>query len=60
MPLWFMTLLDRTVLHGQLRGTLGLIRALQQFGERGDPSETNRLLGTASITLAEWCELQRQ
>jgi uncharacterized protein YbjT (DUF2867 family) len=60
MPLWFMTLLDRTVLHGQLRGTLGLMRALQQSGERGDPTEANRLLGAPSITLGEWCELRRQ
>jgi NADH dehydrogenase len=56
MPLWFMTILDRTVLHGELRGTLGLMRALQESGERGDPTEANRLLGAPSITLAEWCE----
>jgi hypothetical protein len=56
MPLWFMTILDRTVLHGELRGTLGLMRAIQESGERGDPTEANRLLGAPSITLAEWCE----
>jgi uncharacterized protein YbjT (DUF2867 family) len=56
MPLWFMTILDRTVLYGELRGTLGLMRALQESGERGHPTEANRLLGAPSITLAEWCE----
>jgi hypothetical protein len=35
-PLWFMTVLDRTVLRGQLRGTLELMRALQHSGERRD------------------------
>jgi NADH dehydrogenase len=59
VPLWFMTLLNRTVLRGQLHGTLGLMRALQQFGERGDPSETNRLLGAPTTTLIDWCQQQR-
>lgn len=59
-PLWLMSLLDRTVLRGQLRGTLGLMRALQESGERGDATEANELLGAPSITLAEWCELRRQ
>jgi DDE superfamily endonuclease len=44
-PLWFMTVPDRTVLRGQLRGTLELMRAMQRSGERGDPSQANRLLG---------------
>lgn len=55
MPLWCMTLLDRTVLRGQLRGTLGLMRVLQDTGERGDPSQANQLLGAPSTTLAQWC-----
>ena len=57
-PLWLMTVLDRTVLHGQLRGTLGLMHALQESGERGDPTEANELLGAPAITLADWCEGQ--
>jgi hypothetical protein len=36
-PLWFMTVLDRTVLGGQPRGTLDVTRVLQAAGERGDP-----------------------
>jgi hypothetical protein len=37
-PLWFMTVPDWTMLRGQLRGTLELMRVLQRFGEQGDPS----------------------
>jgi hypothetical protein len=37
-PLWFMTLLDRTVLRGQLRGTLELMRALQHSASGGTPA----------------------
>jgi uncharacterized protein YbjT (DUF2867 family) len=55
-PLWFMTVLDRTALRGQLRGTLELMRALQHSGERGDPSQANRLLGAPTTTLLQWCE----
>jgi uncharacterized protein YbjT (DUF2867 family) len=58
-PLWFMTVLDRTVLHGQLRGTLELMRVLQRFGERGDPSQANQLLGPPTTTLLQWCQQQR-
>jgi uncharacterized protein YbjT (DUF2867 family) len=57
-PLWFMTILDRTVLRGQLRGTLGLMRAIQEQGERGDPRPTNKLLGAPATTLAEWLQAQ--
>jgi uncharacterized protein YbjT (DUF2867 family) len=57
-PLWFMTLLDRTVLRGQLRGTLDLMRVLQRSGERGDPSQANQLLGPPTTTLLRWCEQQ--
>ena len=58
-PLWFMTVLDRTVLRGQLRGTLELMRAMQHAGERGDPSQANRLLGTPTTTLLHWCDQRR-
>jgi uncharacterized protein YbjT (DUF2867 family) len=58
-PLWFMTVLDRTVLRGQLRGTLELMQAMQRSGERGDPSQANRLLGAPTTTLLHWCDQRR-
>ena len=58
-PLWFMTVLDRTVLRGQVRGTLELMQAMQRFGERGDPSQANRLLGAPTTTLLHWCDQRR-
>ena len=54
MPLWFVSALNRVVLHGQLSGTLPLMRAMQRLGERGDPAETNRLLGAPPTTLGSW------
>lgn len=60
MPLWFMALADRTFLRRQLHGTLELMRALQQHGERGDPQPTNHLLGTPSTILTHWLRTQPQ
>ncbi len=54
MPLSLMILLDRSVLHGQLRGTLPLMRMIQKHGERGDPDHANRLLGAPTTTLTDW------
>jgi uncharacterized protein YbjT (DUF2867 family) len=39
-----------------LRAKRGRSVPLQESGERGDPTEANRLLSAPSITLAEWCE----
>lgn len=58
MPLWFMSLADRTILQGRLHGTLPLMRALDSHGERGDPGPTRRLLGPVDTTLTEWLQTE--
>jgi hypothetical protein len=55
-PLWFMTVLDPTVLGGQLRGTLDLMRVLQQEGGAGRPQPGQSALGAPTTTLLQWCE----
>jgi NAD(P)H-binding len=42
--------------HTSWRPCRGRSGALQESGERGDPTEANRLLSAPLITLAEWCE----
>jgi uncharacterized protein YbjT (DUF2867 family) len=59
LPLWFMSIVDALFMRGQLRGTLQLMKAMQQLGERGDPSEANAMLGAPTTTLRRWCEVQR-
>jgi len=59
MPLWFMSIVDALFMRGQLRSTLQLMKAMQNLGERGDPSEANEMLGTPTTTLRRWCEEQR-
>ena len=59
MPLWFMSIVDALFMRGQLRGTLQLMKAMQNLGERGDPSGANEMLGAPTTTLPRWCEEQR-
>ena len=59
MPLWFMSMVDALFMRGQLRGTLQLMKAMQNLGERGDPSGANEMLGAPTTTLPRWCEEQR-
>jgi hypothetical protein len=58
MPLWFMSIVDALFTRGQPRSTIQLMREMQQVGERGDPSDTNEVLG-APTTLPQWGERQQ-
>jgi uncharacterized protein YbjT (DUF2867 family) len=58
MPLWFMSFVDALFTSGQLRSTIQLMGEMQRVGERGDPSDTNEVLG-APTTLPRWCERQQ-
>ncbi len=58
VPLGLMRLLDRLFMGGKLRANLELMGLLQRVGERGDPTETNRLRGAPATTVREWCERQ--
>lgn len=59
MPLWFMSIVDRLFMRGELRSTLQLMRVMQRVGERGDSSETDRMLGAPTTTLRQWCDKRR-
>lgn len=59
IPLWAMSLLDTLFLGKQMRRTVQTMQALQHYGEIGDPSEADRLLGAPTTTLQAWCEQQR-
>jgi uncharacterized protein YbjT (DUF2867 family) len=59
IPLWMMPILDTLFLGKQMRRTVQMMQVLQRYGELGDPSEANRLLGAPTTTLRAWCEQQR-
>ena len=60
LPLWFMRMIDTMFLQRKLHDTLKLMALMGRVGERGDPTETNRVLGAATTTLRQWCEQQRR
>ncbi len=59
IPLWVMSVVDTLFLGKKMRRTLQIMQVLQRYGEFGDPSEANRLLGAPTTTLRAWCEQQR-
>lgn len=59
IPFWVMSLLDSLFLGRQMRRTVQTMQVLQHYGELGDPTEANRLLGAPTTTLRAWCEQQR-
>jgi len=59
MPLGLMSVIDVVFMRRQLQSTLELMKVMQRVGERGDPSETNKVLGAPTTTLHQWCEKQR-
>ena len=59
VPLGLMGLVDRWCMRGRLRRTLQLMALMQRVGERGDPAETNRLLGAPTTTVRQWCQQQQ-
>jgi NADH dehydrogenase len=59
IPLWLMSVVDTLFLGRKMRRTLQIMQVLQRYGEFGDPSEANHLLGAPTTTLRAWCEQQR-
>src|SRR5258707_1044095 len=59
IPLSLMSVVDTLFLGKKMRRTLQIMQVLQRYGEFGDPSEANRILGAPTTTLRAWCEQQR-
>jgi uncharacterized protein YbjT (DUF2867 family) len=59
IPLWVMSVVDTLFLGKKMRRTLQIMQVLKRYGEFGDPSEANQILGAPTTTLRAWCEQQR-
>jgi uncharacterized protein YbjT (DUF2867 family) len=59
IPLWAMSVLDTLFLGKQMRRTVQMMQVLQRYGELGDPTDANQILGAPTTTLRAWCEQQR-
>ena len=55
VPTRVMSAVDRLILRQRLRPALDVIGLLERYGEHGDPTEANAMLGAPSTTVYEWC-----
>lgn len=59
MKLWQARMIAKLTGREQLAYVTRLIAYFDKVGELGDPTEANLLLGAPSITLDEWCSVQK-
>lgn len=59
MKLWQAQLIAKWTGRKELADATRLIAYFDKVGELGDPAEANELLGAPSITLDEWCLMQK-
>ncbi|MBI5024403.1 MAG: NAD(P)H-binding protein [Candidatus Omnitrophica bacterium] len=60
VPIWLLSLIGRVSFNAELQFIAELMRFFEKVGEGGDPTEANRLLGTPTTTLEQWCNRQRK
>lgn len=59
IPIWLMSLIGKASFNAELQFITELMRYFEKVGEGGDPTEANKLLGTPTTTLEQWCGKQR-
>jgi uncharacterized protein YbjT (DUF2867 family) len=55
IPFWLASLISKASFNAELQFITELMRYFEKVGEGGDPAEANKLLGTPSTTLEQWC-----
>lgn len=59
IPIWLISLIGKVSFNAELQFIAELMSFFDKVGEGGDPAEANKLLGTPTTTLEQWCEKQR-
>lgn len=59
IPIWLVSLIGKLSFNAVLQFIAELMRFFEKVGEGGDPTEANKLLGTPTTTLEQWCKRQR-
>lgn len=59
IPFWLASLIGKVSFNAELQFITELMRYFEKVGEGGDPTEANKLLGTPTTTLEQWCKRQR-
>ncbi|MBI5873754.1 MAG: NAD(P)H-binding protein [Candidatus Omnitrophica bacterium] len=60
VPIWLLSLIGMVSFNAELQFIAELMRFFEKVGEGGEPTEANRLLGTPTTTLEQWCDRQRK
>lgn len=60
VPIWFLSLIGKVSFNAESQFIAELMKFFEKVGEGGDPTEANRLLGTPTTTLEQWCDRQRK
>lgn len=60
IPIWLLSLIGKVSFNAELQFIAELMKFFEKVGEGGDPTEANRLLGTPTTTLEQWCDRQRK
>ena len=59
VPFWMLSLIALFTHNTTLRAAIDLMKYFEHQPEYGDPTQANRLLGAASVTLEEWVRNRR-
>lgn len=59
VPIWLVSLMGKVSFNSELKFIAELMRFFEKTDEGGNPAEANKLLGTPTTTLEQWCENRR-
>jgi len=60
VPFWIISLVAKITNNHELKFIVGLMKHFEEFGEYGDPSESEKLFGKPSTTIEKWSRQQKQ
>jgi len=60
VPFWAISLVAKLTNNHELKFFIGLMKHFEEFGEYGDPTESDRLFGKPETTLNEWAAEKRK
>ena len=60
VPFWVITLVAKITNNYELKFVVGLMKHFEEFGEFGDPTESEELFGKPAMTIEKWSRQQKQ
>ncbi|MEW6664063.1 MAG: hypothetical protein AB1512_02425 [Thermodesulfobacteriota bacterium] len=60
MPYWLATIIASIRGRKEMKNASRFMAAFEKIGEKGDPSEANRILGAPTIKLDDWVQQSKK